>query len=172
MNGNRHHPMFKEKIYYPEKNDVLCGRGKFAMNWPGNLFHKDLIECHREHYFSADDLPKKRQLAVNIVDEIFSRSPPGRFLKLINDEWLEVDSEAAVRKTRQALREGAKFINNKDVNKRNKCVKNKHSIEETRKYQDELTRFKVDMQHKEFVPNVEKSARALSPLNSKEYDSK
>ena len=161
--------MSEDKILHPEKNDVLCGRGKFAMNWPGNLFYKYLIEYHRCNYFSGDN-NAKRQVTVDIVNEISSRSPPGRFLKIINDEWVEAGNEIAVQKTRQALREG-KFINILNItnfNKRNKSENNKQAIQKSYKSLEKSNKSKVESQHKEFVSSCETPKSALSHLNSTE----
>jgi len=105
--------MTKEIIYHPGKNDVLSGRGKFAMSWPGNLFYRELIELHRENYLKANDNSKKQQIAVNIFSEIHCRSPSGRFLMLGENRWVEIDDQIALRKTKQALREGEKSFNTK-----------------------------------------------------------
>ena len=99
--------MIKDKMFHPHENDVLCARGKLAMNWPGNAFYNDLIKHSRREYHSGDN-STKNQLATGLVHQIRSRSPPGRFLKIIDNDWIELEHGLAIRKTRQALREGAK----------------------------------------------------------------
>ena len=144
------------------------------MNWSGNLFYKDLIECHKDYIFGGGyckDYAKKRQIAMNIVNEISCRSPSGRFLRMIGDEWFEVDVETSLRKTRQALREGAK-IKNTEVSKCNKHVENKHAIQETCKFQEELIKSKAGVERKEFVSSCETPTSALSYLKIKEHDGK
>ena len=69
-----------QSIIIPRKNDVIGGRGKFAMNWSGNITHQRLIKNRKMEYFSAS-LNVKKKISVEIVDEIYSLSPPGRFLK-------------------------------------------------------------------------------------------
>jgi len=99
-------------IYDPERNDVLCGRGKFAMNWNGNLLFTSLVKSNKVTYF-ASDLKAKKKISKSIVDQIYSLSPPGRFLKMHDYEWVELSYKQAIQKARQALREDARhFIGN------------------------------------------------------------
>ena len=110
------------KIFHPERNDVLCGRGKFAMNWKGNLFFSTFIKINKERYSKANN-QIKQQIANDVVNEIQSLSPPGRFLMLSSNEWIEISNERAIRKIRQALREGTKDANisiNEETKKRAK----------------------------------------------------
>ena len=98
-----------DKIFDPHENDVLCARGKLAMNWPGNVFYNKLIKCNRHECYIGDN-NTKNQLAACLVNHINSLSPPGRFLKIIDNEWIELEHVLAIRKTRQALREGSKHF--------------------------------------------------------------
>ena len=95
--------------YDPERNDVLCGRGRFAMKWNGNLLFTDLVKSNKITYF-ASDLKAKKQISRNIVNHIYSLSPPGRFLKMNDDEWVELGYKQAIKKTRQALREDVRHF--------------------------------------------------------------
>ena len=70
----------QRSIAIPKENDVIGGRGKFAMNWNGNIIYQRLIKKRKMQYFRAN-LPTKKKISVEIVDEIYSLSPPGRFLK-------------------------------------------------------------------------------------------
>ena len=94
-----------KKIYRPGTNDILCGRGKFAMSWDGNLFLKAVIDKKRLEYWSADKNEIKREVAISVLKVIKSLSPPGRFLQIVGNEWKEIDNERALKKVRQALRE-------------------------------------------------------------------
>ena len=96
-------------IYDLERNNVICGRGRFAMNWNGNLLFTALVKNDKTTYF-ASDLKTKKQISRKIVNHIYSLSPPGRFLKINNDGWVELGYKQAVQKARQALREDARYF--------------------------------------------------------------
>jgi len=95
-------------ISHPTENDVLCGRGKFTLRWKGNTYFRSLAEHHKAEYLTGDNFKKKR-IAQTIVDTIHALHPPGRFLKCDADKniWYDIGNHAALRKTRQALREGS-----------------------------------------------------------------
>jgi len=97
----------EKKILNPNTKDVLCGRGNYSMRWKGNLYFRKWVDRNRQKYLNGDEYIKKK-IAQSIVDKIGSLSPPGRFLKFDNDGWFEIGNSHALRKTRQALREGAK----------------------------------------------------------------
>ena len=73
------------------------------MNWQGNLFFQKLVKTYKHDYLKTIDNKIKRNIASNIIDQI--QSVRGRFLKNCDEEWIEVDHESTLRKTRQALRE-------------------------------------------------------------------
>ena len=102
-------------ICIPRDNDVIGGRGKHAMRWSGNIAFNLVIKKNKEEYFKGDN-KIKQQIAINIVNEIQFLSPPGRFLKSVDDKWIELTNEAAVRKTRQALRENPRhFLDHRQI---------------------------------------------------------
>ena len=65
----------------PEENDVLSGRGRFAIEWQGNINLQKLIQ-KRKLEFIHGNVQTQRRVSEEIVKEIYSSSPPGRFLKL------------------------------------------------------------------------------------------
>ena len=100
------------KIFVPKQNDILLGRGKFAMTWHGNVFFRELVLDSKERYDKGDNKVKK-EIAQSILNEINALSPPGRFLKQMKSEWIEVGRDVAIKKTRQALRENIKGLINR-----------------------------------------------------------
>jgi len=86
-------------------NDVLLGRGHFANKWKGNDFFRNIVHSFKRDYITSSN-ESKRQIAKTIVDIIYGL--PGRFLKQDEEtkRWIEVNEKDAIRKTRQALREG------------------------------------------------------------------
>jgi len=94
-------------MIYPDKNDVVFGKGFPIQKRPGNQHYHWLIESVKPVY---DQVPKrvKHLQAQVVVNEILDKlEPPGRFLKKNKDtgEYELVDRATAVLKARQALRD-------------------------------------------------------------------
>ena len=88
--------MSNDNIFHPHVNDILCARGKLAINWHRSLLCNGLIKHNRRECHSGDNSAKK-ELAANLVNHTHSCSPPGRFLKLIDNEWIELEHTLAIR---------------------------------------------------------------------------
>eukprot|EP00977_Amphora_coffeiformis_P019551 scaffold7349_cov173-Amphora_coffeaeformis.AAC.32 len=96
------------------EHDVLSGRGAFVNEYPGNQ-HLRSLATSRHEQFRTGNYAEKRKTALEIVNEIKSRLPPGRFLKkpdpqeesrpLIGGEWVQMSDEKAIAKTCQVLRD-------------------------------------------------------------------
>ena len=97
-----------ELIKTPNCNDVLSGRGKASNLWKGNIFFRELVNQYKLEYIVSNRL-EKIDITMRLHDAIQGLCPQGRFLEFdtINDMWYEVDDQRAIRKIRQALREGA-----------------------------------------------------------------
>lgn len=94
-------------MIYPDKHDVVFGKGFPIQTRPGNQHYHWLIESVKPVY---DQVPKrvKHLQAQVVVNEILDKlQPPGRFLKKNKDtgEYELVDRATAVLKARQALRD-------------------------------------------------------------------
>lgn len=93
------------------ENDVLCGRGKFALNYSGNKKFRELVNNFKLDYLSC---PKKDKYkyATAIYNKIGNLNPPGRFLKQDDETsmWIDIGEIKSNEKIRQALREGAPGI--------------------------------------------------------------
>jgi len=91
-------------------NDVLCGRGKGPCNYQGNIQFRHLIKTYQLIYLYCRKRMQKYHLCCLIFDKIKSMKPPGRFLQKIDrdecDIYKEIDSQKAMLKIGQALREG------------------------------------------------------------------
>ena len=88
-------------------NDVFFGRGKHAMNRPGNQYYHALISAVKDTYMGCT---KNNMLKQRISERIFecvqSLNPPGRFLcESRHNVWTEVDKKDALKRISQALRE-------------------------------------------------------------------
>ncbi|KAL7451104.1 hypothetical protein ACHAWC_002937 [Mediolabrus comicus] len=88
----------------PTPNDVLSGRGHSVNNHPGNEAFRRMLESHMAAY-SAGTKKQKMMISRTIVDDIYSKEPPGRFLKECPDtrQWIELSRREAADKAAQAM---------------------------------------------------------------------
>jgi len=87
------------------ENDVLLGRGA-QVEYSGNKKFQALIRHYHMDYLKARK--GEKALIVKLIVELVRRqSPSGRFMKQksIGGEWVEVDTQEALNKTSQALRD-------------------------------------------------------------------
>ena len=105
-----------KNVICPHYNDVINGRGKFAMHWNGNQIFRTLVESHKEEYLNSDN-DKKVAIARSIINIIRTQNPPGRFLKLdaSTNAWNDIGNKKAARKIRQALQGGTTNSNSNSV---------------------------------------------------------
>merc|ERR1719469_91134 len=98
-----------KNVIVPNCNDVLNGRGKSTHIWQGNVFYRDLIQYYKLEYIVAKQGEEQKHIGMRIVSIIRGLNPSGRFLTMDQGSgtWCDVGDEKAVRKIRQALREGA-----------------------------------------------------------------
>ena len=95
-------------IETPHDHDVLS-KCNYSVNYhSGNGYFCRLLKKHKLEYFKATKSEKKN-IPRAIVNNIRSRDPPGRFLKLdeTTKKWHDIGDKKALSKTRQALRERA-----------------------------------------------------------------
>jgi hypothetical protein len=108
-------PPSKMIIDEPHDNDVLCGCNGRIDAHEGNIWYDNAIKLH--DYLNGENLATK-SLAETIVQSIHQRTPPGRFLKQLNNDtnqkecWTEVTFEQAVKKTSRAIMGRFKHDNN------------------------------------------------------------
>merc|ERR1712157_497534 len=100
-----------KNIALPSCNDVLNGRGKSVQSWQGNVFYHDLIQYYKLEYVVATP-EEQKQIAMRIISIIRGLNPAGRFLEInqTSGTWFDIGDDKALRKIRQALREGAPEI--------------------------------------------------------------
>lgn len=85
----------------PGPNDVLCARGKSALNHPGNRKFRTMIKDNLENYSKADTKQDKSHIVSLIVDSVRLASPDGGFVKQENGIWYEVGDHIAREKCGQ-----------------------------------------------------------------------
>jgi hypothetical protein len=111
-------------IYELRPSDVLLGRGSRTDQYPGNLAYREVVKRCKREYSTTADHEAKRAIAEYIIAQVETNQ--GRFLRRIepnsneaialgvsisnNDSnpksvWVMIGKEAAIEKTKQALRE-------------------------------------------------------------------
>lgn len=93
-------------IETPHPHDILSGRGGASNNHMGNKIYRTVCE-HNKGLYAAAPRNEKLPIAIQIVEAVRSRRPPGRFLERKKEDklWYEVTEKRAIDKTAQALRE-------------------------------------------------------------------
>jgi hypothetical protein len=87
--------------FTPGPLDVICARGKKALQHSGNQRLRVIREMNVERYSAASSKIEKSLIVSSIVDSIREASPNGGFVKEINGVWYEVGSKIAREKCGQ-----------------------------------------------------------------------
>jgi hypothetical protein len=95
------------------QHDVKCGRGSGSNEYCGNKNFLELVANRRDEYLSTKSRIVKARIAREVVENVKSLDPPGRFLerarrKTKNGEclWMVVnDEKKCTEKVKQACRE-------------------------------------------------------------------
>ena len=69
-----------QNIIKPESNDVLLGRGAGTNNHRGNIYFRNVVKEHQRDYLAAKNNFEKYSTTMDILTNIRSLSPPGRFI--------------------------------------------------------------------------------------------
>lgn len=90
----------------PGPTDVICARGKRALNHEGNRRFRQLVEDRMEDYSQASTKLEKSLLVSQIIDCVRQTQPPGGFLRESCDYnkeqcWYEVGDAVAREKVGQ-----------------------------------------------------------------------
>jgi hypothetical protein len=83
----------------PGEFDVICDRGKLALNHSGNVRLKSTIETKLAEYAKATSKTQKTFIVTLIIDSV--RDANGGFVKFKNGEWFEVGDFLAREKVGQ-----------------------------------------------------------------------
>lgn len=83
-------------------HDVFCGRERLAHSHIGNKAFRHLVQQHREAYQSTARRDTKSSITGQIIEVIHKRG--GRFLKLVDGVWTELDGPQTHEKVSHALR--------------------------------------------------------------------
>ncbi|GKZ00843.1 hypothetical protein MPSEU_001036000 [Mayamaea pseudoterrestris] len=95
-----------DPVETPGANDILCGRGKHIAEHVGCLRFRALIREQKSEYNVHRFKYEKGALARQVLEQVASMDPPGRFLSQGSDGlWRDVSATKALEKVSQALRE-------------------------------------------------------------------
>jgi hypothetical protein len=100
-------PGFNGQITMLNHNDVLCGRGCAISYYSGNIQLRAFAVTRRAEYIEHSMKIEKAYICAQIVADIRSLSPPGRFLERDENQfcWIEIGDVRARKKVAQVLRE-------------------------------------------------------------------
>lgn len=90
------------KIAYPNKNDMLVGRGRPYRDHPGGRMLAAMAAECVEEYRSTERRAEKTQISMDLVERI--KAKQGRFLQRTPSGWEVVDDWVAREKVSQVLR--------------------------------------------------------------------
>lgn len=85
--------------------DVICARGKKALNHSGNVRFRALIDGSLEEYSTCKTKLEKSLIVSKVVDAVRQASPYGGFIKQFDGVWYEVGDHTAREKTGQSFRD-------------------------------------------------------------------
>lgn len=91
--------------FSPGRFDVICARGKKALQHVGNVNFRRMIESNLEPYSRANTKPLKSALVTSIVNAVRQASPEGGFVKEVDGAWYEVGDHIAREKIGQSFRD-------------------------------------------------------------------
>lgn len=99
---------------FPSENDILCGRGVHIASYPGNERFRTLVRSRYDPDYCAKSSDEKKSLGQQIMHELQSLNPPGRFLRRpgrakntrgLEGPWEQLSATESLKKTCQALRD-------------------------------------------------------------------
>lgn len=91
--------------YQPTSFDVICARGRIAVNHTGNKRFKLIVESSLQRYSNAPSKLAKSAIVSDIVETIRQSSPGGGFVKKEGSMWYEAGDHLAREKVGQCLRD-------------------------------------------------------------------
>eukprot|EP00581_Thalassiosira_minuscula_P030595 CAMPEP_0183776890 /NCGR_PEP_ID=MMETSP0739-20130205/47828_1 /TAXON_ID=385413 /ORGANISM="Thalassiosira miniscula, Strain CCMP1093" /LENGTH=131 /DNA_ID=CAMNT_0026018867 /DNA_START=84 /DNA_END=476 /DNA_ORIENTATION=- len=115
----------------PTENDVLFGRGNNIKNYPGNRRFRALVEAKRDRFQRAPKRKEKRAIARELIDEVHSLQPPGRFMESEDKSsvisarvWVVASDEKVMTKVLHRLREKEWIPERRNSNEKKSSDKN------------------------------------------------
>jgi hypothetical protein len=88
--------------FIPGPYDVICGRGKGALQHPGNRRYRELVKSSLRCYMDATSKLEKTHLVTSLIQSVEGTSPSGvGFIKWSNGFWYKVSESFAREKCGQ-----------------------------------------------------------------------
>lgn len=94
------HPNFQ-----PAKLDVICSRGKFAYNSPGNCWFRMMVEEQMDNYSNARTKTDKSLVVSVLINRVRHANPEGGFVKNYGGRWYCVSDRYSREKVGQQFRD-------------------------------------------------------------------
>jgi hypothetical protein len=91
--------------FQPGPMDVICAKGKRALNHSGNKRLRALIHSRLEEYSKAASKLDKSLIVSSIVESVCQASPDGGFVKERDGQWFEVGDHVTREKIGQIFRD-------------------------------------------------------------------
>jgi hypothetical protein len=91
--------------FEPGEYDVICSRGKWAMNAPGNVRYRNIIKENLQRYSETTTKQEKSAIVSEIVESVQALTPEGGFVRSVNGRWYTVTDHIAREKTGQSFRD-------------------------------------------------------------------
>ena len=92
----------------PLENDVIIGCEYFSH--PGSRLFLSLIKEHKKDYILAKDAVSEAHVIQTVFDEIKLQSPPGRFIKISEEDFFEISKSESLEVIETALSENRGVI--------------------------------------------------------------
>mmetsp|Transcript_14227 Transcript_14227/g.22228 ORF Transcript_14227/g.22228 Transcript_14227/m.22228 type:complete len:256 (+) Transcript_14227:64-831(+) len=92
----------QQQFVSPNDFDIICGRSKLSHNHTGNKRFRIIVDMNRERYQHAPSRGDKTRITQEIMDMI--RCSGGRFLKWMDDRWMDASEDYVREKVSHALR--------------------------------------------------------------------
>lgn len=104
-----------ERNYQINKYDIMCGRGKRALNNIGNRRFRITCGMHLEKYLNSKTRAEKTARVTQIIEIV--RSNGGHFVKqdTATKQWFDIGDIRAADKVGHALRDADKELHRKDA---------------------------------------------------------
>ncbi|CAB9515867.1 Nitrilase family, member 2 [Seminavis robusta] len=108
--GQSQSPPTKDMIplspnFQPGKLDVICSRGKFAYNSPGNCWFRCMVEEQMDNYSNAKTKTDKSLVVSILVNRVRHAAPEGGFVKNVGGRWYRVSDRYSREKVGQQFRD-------------------------------------------------------------------
>ncbi|CAB9530819.1 Nitrilase family, member 2 [Seminavis robusta] len=85
--------------------DVLCCRGKIALEHEGNCRFRAMVQSFLHQYAHSSCKVVKSRIVSTIVDSVRQASPEGGFVKFVDEGWIVVSDRFAREKVGQTFRD-------------------------------------------------------------------